>query len=439
MAENLKIGSVETSDRENIDELGRAYNEKLQAMGRNLIANLYMLIRSVKLYDPDNAIFQKPLTAMVDTMNAIIAKDGKLDLQGLKNSFYLNNMLVKVDPNSLDNVRELLEEMRGKDVGAISLIRSTNVEEMKNFIWIFSKEQKDGAEEDGVQGRKLVNMRLTKWAKIKEKLDKDDLQNPDDQKVDRKKYAMTVYGRGVVYVREYLKTVRNTGQVLNGNKAARVIQDFVDIAFEQRAHFLGMSTLKDDDDYLSFHQTNVALTSIVLGQELGLNKDGLRELGLAALFHDAGLAMVPTDVLNKHGALSKDEKTQVNKAPILAVSSILREKAMTRTTLTRLVVTQECKAEFGTAVKDSRGNITMIIPKGQLSLFGRIINICCTYDALTSKRPYRDAYGPQIALMLMWTEMRNKFDPELLKVFMNMMAIQPIKLLKGRNSVSMGV
>jgi len=103
------------------------------------------------------------------------------------------------------------------------------------------------------------------------------------------------------------------------------------------------------------------------------------------------------------------------------------------------VVTQECKAEFGSAVKDARGNISMVIPRGQLSLYGRIIAICCTYDALTSRRPYRDAYGPQISLMLMWTEMRNKFDPELLKVFMNVMAIQPIKLLRGRHSVSMGV
>ncbi len=34
--------------------------------------------------------------------------------------------------------------------------------------------------------------------------------------------------------------------------------------------------------------------------------------------------------------------------------------------------------------------------------------------------------------MLMWTEMRNKFDPELLKVFMRVMAIQPIKVLSRR-------
>jgi HD-GYP domain-containing protein (c-di-GMP phosphodiesterase class II) len=438
MAENLKIGNVDAADRENVDELGRAYNEKLQTMGRNLVASLYMLVRSVKLYDTENAIFDKPLHSMVETINTIIAKDGKLELQGLKNSFYLNNMLVKVDPNSLDNVRELLEEMRSKDVGAITLTHTTNLTEMKNFIYIFSKEQQEPATEEGATGRKLLNMRVTRWAKIKEKLDKDDLENPDDQKVDRKKYAMTVYGRAVVYVRKYLETVRGTGQVVNGNKAARIIQDFVDIALEQRSHFLGMSTLKEDDDYLSFHQVNVALTSVVLAQELGLGKDALRELGLTALFHDAGLSFVPQEVLNKRGALTKEEKATVNRAPMMAISAILREKALTRTSLTRLVVTQEAKVDFGTAVKDSRGNISMIIPKGQLALYARIINICCTYDALTSRRPYRDAYGPQIALMLMWSEMRNRFDPELLKVFMNMMAIQPIKLLKGRNSVAIG-
>ena len=43
----------------------------------------------------------------------------------------------------------------------------------------------------------------------------------------------------------------------------------------------------------------------------------------------------------------------------------------------------------------------------------------------------------QIALMLMWTEMRNRFDPEILRVFMNAMAIQPIKMVRNR-TVTMG-
>ena len=65
--------------------------------------------------------------------------------------------------------------------------------------------------------------------------------------------------------------------------------------------------------------------------------------------------------------------------------------------------------------------------------------ICDTYDALTSKRPFRDAYGPEIALMLMWTEMRHRFDPELLTVFMKVMAIQPVKILsKRQRSITVG-
>jgi HD-GYP domain-containing protein (c-di-GMP phosphodiesterase class II) len=433
VSDNIKIGSVAETNNEDVDELGRAYSEKLQQMGKSVFSSLYMLVRSVKLYDPENEIFEKPIASLVETMNQIIAKEGKFELQGLKDSFYLNNMLVKVEVSSLDNVRELLAELRAKDVGALTLTRPTNVADIKNFVWIFSKDQTETANEQGVGDRKLLSMKLTRWTKIKEKLDKDEMDNPDEQKVDRKKYAMTVYARGVVYVRKYLETVRATGQVLNGTKASRIIQDFVDISNEQRTHFLGMSTLKDDDDYLAFHQVNTALTSIVLGGELKLSKAALRELGLAAMFHDSGMAFMPKEMINRKGALSKEQKTELLRAPVMAVRGILREKVLNRITLTRLVITQEHKQDFGTAVKDSRGNIQMIIPKTNLALYSKIISICCTYDALTSKRPYRDAYGPQIALMLMWTEMRNRFDPELLKVFMNVMAIQPIKMLKNRN------
>ena len=105
----------------------------------------------------------------------------------------------------------------------------------------------------------------------------------------------------------------------------------------------------------------------------------------------------------------------------------------------RVVTTFEHKVDFGTAVRDARGNIQMIIPKANLGLYAKIIAICVTYDALTSKRPFRDAYGPEVALMLMWTEMRHKFDPDLLKVFMRVMAIQPVKVLSRRQQGALSI
>ena len=46
--------------------------------------------------------------------------------------------------------------------------------ELKNFIWIFSKEQTAAAEEDGLAGRKLLNMKVAKFSQAAEKLSKDE-------------------------------------------------------------------------------------------------------------------------------------------------------------------------------------------------------------------------------------------------------------------------
>ncbi len=428
MADNLKI----TGDGgENVGEFGRGYSEKLQTLARGLVSSLYMLVRSVKMYDPENAVFEKPLLQMQSIINQIISKEGRLELVGVKDSFYLNNMLVKVDLNSIDNQRYLLGEMRAKDVGGISLNKPVTVPDLKNFVWIFSKDQAGSSEEDGLAGRKLLNMKVAKFSRLKEKLNRDDLQNPDDQKVDRKKYAMTVYARAVFFLSRYLESVQ-AGKPLSTAKALRIVQDFVDISFEQKTHFLGMTTMKREADYLVYHQVNVCLMSIVFGQELGLTKAQLRDLGYIALFHDAGMVTIPEGLSTKRGALSTEEKALIQKAPLISVRNILMEKGFSRSTLLRVVTTFEHKADYGTAVRDSRGNIEMVIPKTNVGAYAKIISICDTYDALTSRRPYRDAYGPEVALMLMWTEMRHKFDPELLQVFMRVMAIQPVKVLSRR-------
>lgn len=427
-SDQLKINK---GAEEDVSSLGREHNEKLQGLARSLVSGLYMLIRSVKMYDPDNAVFEKPLHALQDTVNQIISREGKLELVTVKESFYLNNMLVKVDLNALDNVRYLIGELRSKDVGGFTLTKSVQIPELKNFIWIFSKEQTAAADEDGVGTRKLVSMKVAKFSRLKEKLDKDNLENPDEQKVDRKKYAMTVYARAVFFIQKYMDSLR-TGQPIPSQKAVRLVQDFVDICFDQKTHFLGMTTLQSEREYLAYHQVNVCLMSVVFGVELGLTKPQLRDLGYTALFHDAGMAAIPDDLLLHKGALTPEQKQVIAKVPLVTVRNILREKGLTRSTLMRITSTFEHKTDFGTAVRDASGNIQMIIPKTNLGTYAKILAICDTYDALTSKRPFRDAYGPEVALMLMWTEMRHKFDPELLKVFMKVMAIQPVKILSKR-------
>lgn len=436
MAE-ISITKAADAPDESPDVFAREHNEKLQTAGRQLISALYMLVRSVKMYDPDNTVFEKPIAQLQETINQIIQKDGKLEFMGVSKSFYLNGMLVKVDMSALENVQTLLAELRSKDVGGITMLRSVTIPELKNFIWIFSKEQSDQADEDGVPGKKLVSMKLAKWSKLKDKLDND--KDESEAKLDRKKYALTCYGRAVFFVKKYFESLKAEKPIAT-SKVLRVIQDLVDISMDHRTHFLGLTTTRSDGEYLAYHSVNTALICIVFGAELGLTKPQLCDLGYIALFHDAGMGTVPDELLNKRGALTLEERNIINRAPLISIRNILQERQINRATLLRLVTTFEHKVDYGTAVRDGQGNIQMIIPKANLGLYAKLISIAATYDALTSKRPFRDSYGPEVALMLMWTEMRNKFDPDLLKVFMRVMAIQPIKVLtKRQQSVSIGV
>ncbi|HCF58322.1 MAG TPA: hypothetical protein DFS52_10065 [Myxococcales bacterium] len=431
MAESFKISKSEgeAGGGENL-EFGRSYSEKLQTAGRQLVSSLYMLVRSVKLYDPDNAIFNKPLTAMQDTINLIIAMEGKLELQGLRDSFYLNNMLIKVDVNSLDNLRYLQAEMQAKDVGGFTLVRPIGPQELKNFISIFAKDQQNQVEEDGLAGKKLVQMKVTKFSSIKEKLDKDNLAEPDEQKVDRKKYALTLYARAIFFMDDHLKRMLEGTPTAPG-KAARLVQDLIEITYEFPNQFLGMTGNGDGDQNLSYHLVNTTLLAIVFGGEIGLSKHQLKELGLSALFNEAVLAKLPPEYRLCLQPQRLPPQIQAMRIQLFheAAQQALAEPNAGKLQYLRALSAIQMNQPYGEPIRDARGGIRMVMPKGDPLYFSRILAIASYYDMLTSNAADHQAYGPEIALELMWNHERWRFDPELLRAFIAVMGRQPVKML----------
>ena len=104
----------------------------------------------------------------------------------------------------------------------------------------------------------------------------------------------------------------------------------------------------------------------------------------------------------------------------------------------RVVAIYEARVDYSHPMKDKDGNVELVTPQVELSLFGRMIAIASVYDALSSARPYREAYGPELAMCLMLHDLKYKFDPFLLRVFMKVMAIQPVQVMEGDHSIQLG-
>ena len=73
MAEAIQIQKAE--GEESLDSYGRAHSDKLQNMARSMISGLYMLLRSVKMYDPENDIFEKPLAQLTEKTTVLLGRD----------------------------------------------------------------------------------------------------------------------------------------------------------------------------------------------------------------------------------------------------------------------------------------------------------------------------------------------------------------------------
>src|SRR5207244_595261 len=137
----------------------------------------------------------------------------------------------------------------------------------------------------------------------------------------QKEAAKRTYARSVAVTKEVINSIR-MGRTANVKKVKRAVQAIVDQVLNNEASLVGLTTLRDYDEYTFTHSVNVCIFSVALGRKLGLTKLQLYDLGMAALFHDVGKSRVPLEVLNKQGGLSDEEWRIMQAHPCLGVLTL---------------------------------------------------------------------------------------------------------------------
>src|SRR5690606_28703442 len=128
---------------------------------------------------------------------------------------------------------------------------------------------------------------------------------PDrDDEDQAKEAAKQTYFQSVHVAKEVLTDVR-LGKAVNMRRVKRAVQSIVDQVLHDETSIMGMTALRDYDEYTFTHSVNVCIISVVLGQKLGLSKIQLYELGLGALFHDLGKQRVDAELVNKASGLTE--------------------------------------------------------------------------------------------------------------------------------------
>lgn len=156
------------------------------------------------------------------------------------------------------------------------------------------------------------------------------------------------------------------------------------------------------------HSVNVCAFSLALASAAGIEKSqDLIELGTGALLHDIGKVKIPGEILYKVGPLNENEMMQVRKHPKWGVELVSESDLIPENSY--FPIRQHHERENGTGYPDR-------LHDDQIHLFGKIVAIADTFDAMTTQRVYRGAQSTFSTLQTMFKEDLG-YDPELLRQF----------------------
>jgi HD-GYP domain-containing protein (c-di-GMP phosphodiesterase class II) len=159
--------------------------------------------------------------------------------------------------------------------------------------------------------------------------------------------------------------------------------------------------LADKDEYTERHTRRVALRAVQVGELLGLSGGRLRTLAIGGLVHDIGKLSVPDAILKKPDALDDEEYRVIQRHPEWG-AKLLGELGGFSDGVRRLVLGHHERL-------DGRG-YPRGLTAGEIDLDTRILTVCDVYDALISKRVYRDAWSHDEAMALLRRETGSAFD-----------------------------
>ncbi len=213
------------------------------------------------------------------------------------------------------------------------------------------------------------------------------------------------------------KTMMKFKSVSNSDvqRIGKIVEDMIEQILDKKDFVFALTQLRSVDDYTYQHSVNVGVLSLIIGIDLSLTKEELKNLGMGAILHDIGKIMIPEEIIKKPSKLTLEEFAEVKKHTeygyeILVQTDIEEEAA-------RIALHHHEKYD-GTGY--CRGLRNTKIP-----LFARIVAVADVYDAMSNDRVYQKRFMPDKVFREI-THLGDKhFDTEIMETFARHINIFP--------------
>lgn len=387
-----------------------------QRQAREFLFAMHSAQRALQLYPLENQAVQKALSDLEALAEAIVSREGGVALRYVGDFCFLNDLRLRVDLASYATFAAIARTFRMHRIGAIEVAGGAT---RKEWIVLLSLLLSDP---DPQAPFERFAERLSHAAGVALRVHPE-VQGSSEREAGAGVEAKRTYLHSLSVARETLLGVR-MGRAANLRSIKRAVQSIIDQVLDNESSMIGMTMLREYDQYTFAHSVNVCIFSVALGKKIGLSKLELYELGMGALLHDIGKARLPIELTTKADHLEEPEWRLVREHPTEGLLTLLEMRTVGEVPFRTML----CAYEHH--MKLDQSGYPSSLRKRDPTLFSRIVAIADGFDAATTRRSYQTTpWLPDAVLREMRDNKSRGFDPLLVRAFISMTGYYPIGTL----------
>ncbi|CAN5816633.1 HD domain-containing protein [soil metagenome] len=368
------------------------------------VRRLAAATRGATLYSSEHPIVQRGVDALAALCSAPLRKAEALVIGVIGDEFVVNGERLHKSAATLVG---FARELRSQDIEKITLAPGVTRDELRTFVFELSNRR---APTPLSRRLEAGNIRRIAVGRI----NVEEAAGPTGIAAARKVYT------SAVETAQSLWEQARAGDQPDPHAARKIIDSLARLVSQDRTSLMALTALKRYDNYTFTHMVNVSVLAMAQARSLNLEGPLLREFGFAALMHDIGKVNTPLEVLNKPDKLTSDEFA-VMKQHVVDGAHILR-RTPEMPALAPVVA-------FEHHLRQDLSGYPENIGHRDLNLCTQIVSIADVYDALRSKRVYREGLPSERIRSIMTQKDSPAFNTRLLRRFINLMGLFPVGTL----------
>ncbi|HUP01592.1 MAG TPA: HD domain-containing phosphohydrolase [Gemmatimonadota bacterium] len=386
------------------------------ALGRDLVHNLFVALRSAQLYEPTNATLQAAAGRLSATIRELHLLDGVARFEVGRDIVLVNDARVRSELRSYTIHANIQRFFAALEIGGFEWTEVPDDGEAARFAGIVGRLEGTGATTPDRLAISLAESGIgVAVLPPRPEAPRDPFEDPN-----RRARAERTYRHSVAVTRDLMESTR-TGRALQRFRVRRAVQSIVDQVLEDETLLVGLTNLRDYDEPTFTHSVNVCIFAVSLGQKIGLTRLELYELGMAALLHDIGKVDVPHEVLNKAGALTREEWSVMRRHTRYGAWRLVADRTPGSMPIHEMLVAFEHHLHL-----DLTGYPNLFSDR-RLCFYSKIVEICDSYDAGTTPRVYKsDPITPAQMIEILDRGKGVRWDPILIKAFISLLGLYPV-------------